>query len=59
VYVENDRSTTHRPLVRCLDCGTVYELPLEQAEAEPCPECGEVGWVALEPPREPEDEINS
>lgn len=36
-----------RQLVRCLDCGTVYPLPYGQAEADACPQCGGVGWVAL------------
>jgi hypothetical protein len=48
-----------RALVRCLDCGTVYELPLDQEEAQPCPECGDVGWVALEATRKPACERTS
>jgi rRNA maturation endonuclease Nob1 len=36
-----------RQLVRCLDCGTVYPLPFRQVEADACPQCGGVGWVAL------------
>ena len=37
-----------RELVRCLDCGTEYRLPRDvQGEAEPCPDCGSVGWVAV------------
>jgi DNA-directed RNA polymerase subunit RPC12/RpoP len=39
--------TERRELVRCLDCGTEYRLPRNvQGEAEPCPACGSVGWVA-------------
>jgi len=34
-------------LVRCLDCGTVYEQPVEQDESAPCPSCGYVGWIVL------------
>lgn len=40
-----------RELVRCLDCGAVYQLPLEQEEALPCPACGGVGWIAVDAPR--------
>jgi rRNA maturation endonuclease Nob1 len=46
--VEQQQPTAERTLVRCLDCGTVYDLPLGQDEAEPCPDCGGVGWVALD-----------
>ena len=55
--MEQQRPTAERTLVRCLDCGTRYDLPLEQEEAEPCPDCGGVGWVALDPGhcRETED----
>jgi hypothetical protein len=35
-------------LVRCLDCGAVYELTIAGEEAEPCPSCGGIGWVAVE-----------
>jgi Zn finger protein HypA/HybF involved in hydrogenase expression len=57
--VEQHRSLAERALVRCLDCDTVYELPLEQEEAEPCPQCGGVGWVALDAGRDRDDEIDS
>ncbi|HVD11606.1 MAG TPA: hypothetical protein VNB46_00100 [Gaiellaceae bacterium] len=57
--MEQHRSTAERPLVRCLDCDAVYELPFEQDEAEPCPDCGGVGWVALEAGRDRETEIDS
>ena len=34
--------------VRCLDCGTEYRLPRDvQGEAEPCPACGSIGWLAV------------
>jgi hypothetical protein len=40
--------TERRELVRCLDCDTEYRLPRDvQGEAEPCPACGSVGWVAV------------
>jgi rRNA maturation endonuclease Nob1 len=40
--------TERRELVRCLDCGTEYRLPRDvQGEAEPCPACGSIGWVAV------------
>jgi uncharacterized Zn finger protein len=42
-----ERSDDDEPLVRCLDCGTVYALPVAQEEATPCPNCGGVVWVAL------------
>jgi rRNA maturation endonuclease Nob1 len=57
--VEQQQPTAERTLVRCLDCGTVYELPLEQDEAEPCPDCGGVGWVALNAGRYRETDNNS
>jgi len=40
-----------RQLVRCLDCGAVYPLPRRQQEADACPECDGVGWIALAPVR--------
>jgi hypothetical protein len=48
-----------RELVRCLDCGAVYRLPVGQAEAPPCPECGGVGWVVLDVPRRARSEKRS
>jgi rRNA maturation endonuclease Nob1 len=45
--MERPNARDMRQLVRCLDCGTVYPLPLRQAEADACPHCGGVGWVAL------------
>jgi rRNA maturation endonuclease Nob1 len=57
--VESHQPTAERALVRCLDCDTVYELPFEQEEAEPCPDCGGVGWVALDAGRGGEYEIDS
>ena len=40
--------------VRCLECGAVYAKPAGggTVQANPgCPECGYVGWVAIERPR--------
>jgi predicted RNA-binding Zn-ribbon protein involved in translation (DUF1610 family) len=49
-----DTECGHAELVRCLDCRTVYEKPLEQADgaaaAGPCPECGGLGWLAVSVP---------
>jgi len=46
--MEKRTLTERRELVRCLDCGTEYRLPRDvQGEAEPCPACGSVGWVAV------------
>ncbi|HSB38899.1 MAG TPA: hypothetical protein VLD13_07415 [Gaiellaceae bacterium] len=45
--MERPNARDERQLVRCLDCGTVYPLPYGQAEADACPQCGGVGWVAL------------
>jgi rRNA maturation endonuclease Nob1 len=45
--------------VRCLDCGTVYPLPLGQQEADACPECGGVGWIAVAPLKRADDEKSS
>jgi NAD-dependent SIR2 family protein deacetylase len=39
--------------VRCLTCGAVYEKPVEQAhtpDADACPNCGALGWLALSIP---------
>jgi uncharacterized paraquat-inducible protein A len=57
--VEQQQPTAERTLVRCLDCGTTYDLPLEQDEAAPCPDCGGVGWVALDAGRCREIESSS
>ncbi len=48
-----------RQLVRCLDCETVYPLPIGQQEADACPECGGVGWVAIAATRRAQGESNS
>ena len=46
--MEKRTLTERRELVRCLDCGTEYRLPRDvQGEAEPCPACGSVGWLAV------------
>jgi len=44
---------TSQSLVRCLDCGTVYEQPSAQDESAPCPTCGYVGWITVAPGDEP------
>jgi hypothetical protein len=46
--VEKQHATDESDLVRCLDCSFVYELPLSQEEAGPCPYCGGVSWIALD-----------
>jgi rRNA maturation endonuclease Nob1 len=45
--VERPNDRDDRELVRCLDCGTVYPLPLGLREGAACPPCGGVGWIAL------------
>jgi hypothetical protein len=43
--------------VRCLDCGAVYAKPAGggTVKANPgCPECGYVGWLAVNVPFRPE-----
>jgi predicted RNA-binding Zn-ribbon protein involved in translation (DUF1610 family) len=42
-----ERSTATQDRVRCLDCGAEYHLEIDDEGAEPCPECGAVGWVAV------------
>jgi len=42
-------------LVRCLDCGTEYRLPRDTAQADPCPVCGSVGWIAVDLRGEPNE----
>jgi rRNA maturation endonuclease Nob1 len=56
-----DRPTNYdeRQLVRCLECGTVYPLPLRQEKAGPCPQCGGVVWVALAALKKIDDESRS
>jgi predicted nucleic acid-binding Zn-ribbon protein len=45
------RAEAHRSdLVRCLDCGTIYSRPPTDDRAGPCPNCGYVGWIALDAP---------
>jgi predicted nucleic acid-binding Zn-ribbon protein len=41
------RSTATRDLVRCLDCGTEYDLEIDDEGARPCPACGGVGWIEV------------
>jgi predicted nucleic acid-binding Zn-ribbon protein len=57
--VERPNRHDDRQLVRCLDCGTVYRLPLHQDVADACPQCGSVVWVALAPLKKLEDERRS
>jgi uncharacterized Zn finger protein len=45
--VESQRTDDEPELVRCLDCGTVYEQPSDGRDVELCPNCGYVGWIAL------------
>jgi hypothetical protein len=50
--VNGSRPREEEPeLVRCLDCGAVYRLPLDEHEAPPCPDYGGVGWIVLDVPR--------
>jgi hypothetical protein len=46
-------STVTQDLVRCLDCGAEYPLGIDEDGAEPCPECGAVGWIAVDGARRP------
>jgi hypothetical protein len=46
--MEHRVPTDRHELVRCLDCGTEYRLPRDTAQADPCPVCGSVGWIAVE-----------
>jgi uncharacterized paraquat-inducible protein A len=45
--MKGSSSSEQADLVRCLDCGAVYNQPLGEDEAAPCPDCGYVGWIAL------------
>jgi rRNA maturation endonuclease Nob1 len=45
--VEQPKRRDDSQLVRCLECGTVYRLPIGHEEADACPQCGGVGWIAL------------
>jgi len=57
--VERRTRRDDRQLVRCLDCGTVYPFPHQLREADACPQCGGVGWIALAAVRRVEDETSS
>ena len=46
--MEQRAPTERSELVRCLDCGTEYRLPRDTAQADPCPVCGSVGWIAAD-----------
>jgi predicted nucleic acid-binding Zn-ribbon protein len=53
--VENTRSSEEADLVRCLECGTVYSQPASNIEAGACPNCGYVGWIALNVGQKPSE----
>jgi hypothetical protein len=57
--VERPKRHDDRQLVRCLDCGTVYSLPLRLQEANPCPQCDGVGWIALAALKRVDEETSS
>jgi hypothetical protein len=57
--VERPRDHDDRQLVRCLDCGTVYSLPFGLQEADACPQCGGVGWIALAALKRVDEETSS
>jgi rRNA maturation endonuclease Nob1 len=46
--MEQEARTDRHELVRCLDCRTEYRLPRDTAQADPCPVCGSVGWIAVD-----------
>jgi rRNA maturation endonuclease Nob1 len=56
--MERSTAREEQGLVRCLDCGTVYPLPIGQQEANACPDCGSVGWLALAAVRRAQDETD-
>ena len=45
--MEEQAPSHPQELVRCLDCGTEYYLPRGTVQADPCPRCGSVGWIAV------------
>jgi rRNA maturation endonuclease Nob1 len=57
--VERRKDRDDGQLVRCLDCGTVYPLPPGLPEADACPQCGGVGWVALAALKRVDEETSS
>jgi hypothetical protein len=57
--VERPKHRDDSQLVRCLDCGSVYPLPIGLREANPCPQCGGVGWIALASLKRVDEETSS
>jgi len=57
--VERPKPHDDRQLVRCLNCGTVYPLPLSRQEADACPQCKGVGWIALAALKRVDEETDS
>ncbi len=47
--MEERAPSDRHELVRCLDCGTEYYLPRDTVQADPCPLCSSLGWIAVEP----------
>ena len=59
IGVERPNERDDRQLVRCLHCGTVYPLPPGLLEADACPQCGGVGWIALAALKQVDEETSS